>query len=339
MFRSFMGYCHYQIEDLHKTPDEIEEEFNSLLRGKRRKHSHESTQGSQQKLNKKVTETEQTITTTDLMNVRWGSIIHAARFLRKAAMVDSNLTTDYFVEGFRRINKLVQGSSINYTSYNLLLTSLSTEELKTFFKGFGARSFFLEDTRERSYWLSFFHWLVAFNMGYMLHGLQVHAYTLAERRIARPQPNEVIQISSTKSKARNIPIVECPFPIVHKQEWTKLRNELGRKSHQEYIRSGGSQHYPDYIKQTFQISVKQALTASVLVQSFGILPLLWDALSPSCMYKLCHADLRAASVEQDEWSQANKMLWRLTKVNPFEEFEMVEEDLASLFLGRAPEPV
>ena len=305
-----------------------------LLNGKKRKLDHDSTQESLQKLQETTIDTNDEIMIAHFMDLRWGSIVHAAGFLRRAAVAKTQLTFQFIGQGYKMIGELTECSNINPASFDLLLSAdLTNRQFKKSYEGFGAGSFFLEDTRQRSYWMSVIHRVVAFNMGIVLYSLQKEALERAERRIAHPKKNEVLQVSSAQVKARNIPIKSCPLPLVHRQEWAKIRLLLGQKSYQEYICSGGHQEYLDYTKRHFQVCVKWALATLAVCQSFGPFALLWEALSPSCLYKLRHADLRIAAIDESLWSPLNRQLWGLTQLNPFRPFSDVQSDLLDVFEG------
>jgi hypothetical protein len=249
-----------------------------------------------------------------------------------AAMADCQLTYDYVREGFKTFSQLMHGTTITPVSYDLLLAAgYDNIKFSRYSYGFGAGSFFLEDSRERSYWLSILHRIVAFNMGLVLLYLQKLAYDNAKERIANPEQDEVIQLSSTNIKPRNIPIEHCSFPVIHKKEWTKLRHALAKSSYKEYIRSGGQAEYDDYTKRMFQVSVKRSLVTITICQCFGPISLFWEALSPSCIYKIRHVELRAAALESKQWSNLNRQLWRITYLNPFQEFQEVQKALKTVF--------
>src|SRR5206468_12008750 len=125
--------------------------------------------------------------------------------------------------------------------------------------GFGAGSFLLEDTCQRSYWLSVLHRIVTFNMSLVLVNLQNVTFKNAEKQVTNPGPDEVIQISLTKIKVKNIPIKNCTFPVVHKKEWIRLHQVHAESSYKEYLCSGRQADYSEYTKHIFQVSVKQAL--------------------------------------------------------------------------------
>ena len=331
IFKSFLEFYHHQV-DLKQSPAQITDDLDNMLNGKKRKTSHESTQDLLQQLANEPIDAPDEITTDALMTIRWGSLIHGVKFLRMAAVTDFQLTYEYVSDGFKMLSQLTDSTKISPVSYELLLSAGSgSKRSSRYHNGFGAGSFLLEDTHQRSYWLSVLHRIVAFNMGLVLFNLQNVAFENAEKRVANPGPDEVIQISSTKIKAKNIPIKDCAFPIVHKKEWTRLRQALAESSYKEYLRSGGQADYSEYTKRIFQVSVKRVLVTLTICQCFGPVALFWEALSPSCLYKIRHVELRRTSVDTKSWSNVNKQLWGITYLNPFQDPQKIEKTVEKMF--------
>ena len=287
---------------------------------------------SLQVLQKQQIDVNQVVTTADLMDLRWGSMVHAASFLRKAATADCRLTAGYIIQGFWTLHQVLEDTSITPASYNKLLDGiLSSKHLNQCYKGFGARLFYLEDMHQCSYWLPVLHRIIAFNVGLILQTLQMAALGRARDRLNDPQPDDLIQLSSATTKAKNVPITVCTLPIIHKQEWMKIRLELAEKSHREYVISGGTLDYPVYIKRNFQVCIKRALAMLTICRCFGPIALFWDALSPSCLYKLRHSDFHAAALEEKYWSTLNRTLWEIPNLNPFDPFDETKSKIKDMF--------
>jgi hypothetical protein len=314
---------------------EIEKNIDHLLNEGKHKNSRDSVLESLRALQKKSINDNLTITTAQLKDTQWGSIVHAVTFLRDAAVGNCQLTPEYVLEGFKTIHELVAGTDIDPSSYGLLLTRFGNREKPaTYYQVFGTSSFYLEDSPLRSYWQSILHRIVAFNMGVLLHSMQQEAYIRAEDRINAADPKDFIQLSSTDIKAKNIPLLECPLSIVHRQEWNKMRQELGENSYKPYDRSGGRRDYPKYIDVDFQKNVKVAMTMWTMVNAFGPVSVFWNALTPSCLYRVRNANIRASVIDQKIWSQLNKQLWGILQVNPFVVFNDLEKTIDAIFKSK-----
>jgi len=306
-----------RLDDLGKkgkTEFEISENINRLVRPPKRRRLD-----TLQVIARRQDIPHDDVPIKDLQTKIWGKTEDAIPFLRHvSARRIVGLDEAFLVGGFEKIDEILGFALASGRGCIALADVLDCHERDTviLFRTFGAGSFHLQRLQDVSYWAGVHQRLVLFNMGRLLHVLQVEAFNEAKDRIAAENPTDTLTLTSKDRHTTKIPVELCDVPVVHKVSWQETRVKLADAAYLEYSKLGGILNRKDYVKKVFRENIKQALLLFALYQCYGPIIVFWNALSPSRLYKTTFTEVRSSQIPPSDWSALNKRLLPVLNMKP-----------------------